>query len=307
MNPSGADTVYWVGADGNVYHRVGDTVYNRGKLIQDYGNGFDAANFSAQSTQIADPNPPAATGGGGGTADPDAASRNALLGEITGLGGDVDSIYGALFADLEKLIRSRDAELETQYGEQLKKAGDQFAAAIPEIEGSYAAIGAADSTDNWRAKNDAKEGFEETTKTIGKNKEADKAKLGQYKENQRVKFTEDQNSAKREIGRAGETTDVDALRSLRNNVQDNISAARVSQSNLMTDEGGRGAVRNLTQDAGRFEAATNALDSIIKSSMSGAVKEAAVKAVTDSAGLSDDEKKKVDQMYGNVYAEQQAI
>jgi hypothetical protein len=41
--------------------------------------------------------------------------------------------------------------------------------------------------------------------------------------------------------------------------------------------------------------------------MSGAVKQAAVSAITDSAGLSEQEKKKVQETYGNVYEEQAAL
>lgn len=65
------DTVYWIGANGNVYQRVGDQVIDQGRLIKDYGNGFDSARVSAESRQIADPNAPvrnAPAGGGGGSA-----------------------------------------------------------------------------------------------------------------------------------------------------------------------------------------------------------------------------------------------
>jgi len=94
---------------------------------------------------------------------------------------------------------------------------------------------------------------------------------------------------------------------MRNDIERNIDQAGVTRATLGTDGDAAKAVSSLTADAGRFEAATNALDSIIKSSMSGAVKEAAVKAVTDNAGLSDEEKKKVQAQYGNVYAEQAAL
>ena len=246
-------------------------------------------------------------GGGGGTVDKDAAIRNQLIGEILGRGGDIDAVYNALFGDLDALLRSRDAELEAEYGNQFKKASDQYAEAIPEIETSYAAIGAESSTDQADAKTDAKKGFDETTATIGKNKETDKAKLGQYGTEQRAKFDADKNSAKRNVARASETEDVGALRSMRNDLEGNIDAAGVTRATLGTDAGARGEISRLTSDNGRFEAAINALDSIIKSSMSGSVKEAAVQAVTDSAGLSDEEKKKVQETYGNVYAEQAAL
>lgn len=237
----------------------------------------------------------------------DAAMRTKLRGELKGKGGDLESVYNSLFGDLDNLVRSRDSELETQYGGQLDKAADTYATALPQIETSYAAIGAADSTDTSDAKTGAKKGFDETTKTIKTNKETDKAKLGQYANEQKAKFTTDKESAARNIGRADETTDVDALRSMRNDVEGNIDTAKTTRATLGTDEGARGTVSQLTADNGRFDAAVTALDSIIKSSMSGSVKDAAVQAVTDSAGLNDEEKKKIQQTYGNVYAEQAAL
>lgn len=251
--------------------------------------------------------------GSTGTADADAekarldAERTSLRNEITGKGGEVESIYGSLFGDLDTLLRSRDTELEGQYGDQLKKAGESYAGAIPEIETSYAALGAADSTDNTYAKVKAKKGFEDTTETIGKNKETDKAKVGQYGQEQRAKFTADKESATRNIGRAGETTDVDALRSMRNDIETNISGAGVTKATLGTEGSARKALSDLTADSGRYETAINALDSILKSSLSGSVKEAAVQAITDSSGLSEEEKKRVQETYGNVYAEQAAL
>lgn len=70
--------VWWVGADGNVYTRQGDTVTSQGKLINDYGQtGFDSERLSAgdmeglEWARIDDPNAPtqqaAPTGGGSGS------------------------------------------------------------------------------------------------------------------------------------------------------------------------------------------------------------------------------------------------
>lgn len=315
-----ANTVYWIGQDGNVWFKDASGTRNVGKPINITPAGFDAELLSAESTQIADPVPPtqqfssSSSGGDGGAAAREAAKlaeeeaqRQALRGEITGKGQTVEEAYAALFGDLNNLVTTRDQELETQYGDQFKKAGEQYADAIPEIETSYAAIGAADSTDNTYSKNKAKKGFEDTTKTIGANKEADKAKLGQYKKENEAKFTADREAARTNINRAGSTTDVDALRGMRNDLETNLSSTGVTRATLGTDGSARKAVSDLTKDGGRFDAAVNALDSIIKSSLSGSVKEAAVKAVTENAGLTDEEKQKIDAQYGNVYAEQQAL
>lgn len=310
--------IYWVGANGNAYlKKDSGEVIDMGKLLpggQFLDNGVSGAEKgSFVAGRIADPNPPqqASATGGGSAGDPDAARKAAdrarLRGEISGKGGELEAIYNALFGDLDNLIRARDAELETEYGGQLKKASENYTGAIPEIETSYAALGAGESTDQADAKTKAKKGFDETTQTIGKNKETDKAKLGQYKNEQAAKFTVDRDTARRNIGRAGETEDVDALRSMRNDIEGNIGSAQVTRSTLGTDQGARGAISALTADGGRYEQAIGALDSILKSSMSGAVKQAAVEAVTSSAGLSDEEKKKVQETYGNVYAEQAAL
>lgn len=244
---------------------------------------------------------------GGGTVDKDAALRSTLKSRIGGRAGEIEQIYQTLFSDLDNLIRARDAELEDQYGSQLKKASDTYTEAIPTIENSYAAIGSGDSTDNADAKTKANKGFKETTETIGKNKQKDKAALGQYGNENRAKFTADKQSAMRAISSANETTDVDALRGLDNDLSGNVSQAGVTRATLAPDAAARQAVTGLTSDNGRYDAAINALDGIIKSSMSGAVKSAAVQAVTDAGGLSEDEKKKVQQTYGNVYAEQAAL
>lgn len=254
-------------------------------------------------------------GGGGGTYDQaeadrlaqEEAERQRLRGEITGYGTTADELYAKLFADLDALVNARKGELETQYGEQFGAASKQYADALPQIETSYAALGASDSTDQTYAKNDAKTGFDTTTKKIGDNKKADEAALGKYAGETRTKFQTDQDSTKRNIGRAGETTDVSALRSLRNDIETNIDTAKTTAATLGTDEGARGKLKEITADKGRYEEAINALDSIIKSSMSGAVKQAAVTAVTDAAGLSEEDKQKVQQQYGDVYAEQAAL
>lgn len=271
---------------------AGDTVTAQLLSDPDYSG---SGNYSSRST----------SGGGGG--DADAAMRNMLKGKISGRGGEIEAIYQALFGDLEGLVRARDAELESEYGGQFKKASDTYTEAIPQIDASYAALGAYDSTNRGDARTKADKGFKDTTETIGKNKKTDKAKLGQYKTEQSAKFSADKDSALRAINSANETTDVGALRGLDNDLAGNISQAGVTRATLGSDAGARGEISRLTGDNGRFEAAVNALDGIIKSSMSGAVKEAAVKAVTDAGGLSDDEKKKVQETYGNVYAEQQAL
>ena len=282
----------------------GNTV---GKSVSQGHTGYDNADEFLGENYWSGHESAQSRASGSGTADPDAALRNTLRAEIMARGGDIESVYSSLFGELENLVRSRDQELEGQYGNQFKKAADTYAGALPEIETSYAAIGASDSTDQTDAKGKAKSGYDETTRTIGENKASDKAKLGAYKKEQEAKISTDKEAAKRNVARVNETTDTSALRTMRNDLESNIGSANVTKATLGSNGSARQAVTGLTQDAGRFDAAVNALDSIIKSSMSGSVKEAAVKAIADNSGLSEEEKAKVNAQYGNVYAEQQAL
>lgn len=307
--------VYWVGADGNYYAKTSAGVQNIGSSTGEFNpaqatilNGLSRINdpMQAAPTQTVAAAPVEQTAAEKQAAQ-DAIDRVALQGSIAGKAGAVDSTYNDLFGSVNSLVTARDGQLETQYGDQFKKASNQYADAIPQIETSYAAIGAADSTDNTYAKVGAKKGFEDTTKTIGNNKAADKVKLGQYKTEQDAKISADKQTAQMNISKAPGTTDVNALRSMNNELDSSLINSGVTKATLGTDGAASKTVSDLTADGGRYDAAVNALDGILKSSLSGSVKEAAVKAVTDSSGLSDQEKAKVQQTYGNVYAEQSAL
>src|SRR6478609_4118129 len=313
--------VYWTGADGNVYLKSSN--FSGVKKMD--GTSFDLAQRAnlpivAGLTMIQDPvaggsaspeygatiDTPRVTGDAP-TVDKDAGLRSQLKGKITGRSGEIDSAYNSLFSALDDLLRSRDADLETQYGGQLKNAADSYAEALPQIDSSYAALGSYDSTQRGDARGKAKTGFESTTKTIGDNKQKDKAALGQYGNEQRAKFSADRDAAKRAIDSSASTTDVDALRGLSNDLDATLSQTGVTRATLGTECQAAKDLSGLTQDNGRYQEAINALDSIIKSSMAGDMKDAAVQAITTSAGLSDDEKKKVQSQYGNTYAEQAAL
>lgn len=309
---SRAGQVYWVGNDGNIWlHNADGSASNLGAY---QGTGTAANLVLNGAREIANPGGGGSTGGStGGTrlaapsapVDPDAAERAALKGSIKSRAGDIEAIYNALFGDVDNVIRTRDAELTQQYGGQRKKATEQFTEALPVIDQSYAALGSYDSTQRGDSRGKAKKGYEDTLGTIGSNERTDKDKLGQYGNEQRAKIGADKASAQRNLGRVDETSDVGALRSMRNEIETNLDTAGVTRAQLGT--GGRQQVAQLTGDNGRFDAAVNALDSILKSSLGSDVKQAAVKAVTDSAGLSEDEKQKVQAQFGNVYAEQAAL
>lgn len=256
------------------------------------------------------------SGGGGGSRGPsaadkaaakEAAERNAVRTEATARVQEILSAYDGLFGGLDTLLRDRAKTVETDYGEQFGTAAKQYADSLPMIESSYASLGAADSTDLRDADIKAEDGFKETNKTIKKNKEADLSKIGQYGSEQKAKWNADRDSVNRLNGRLAGVEDLGELRSSRNSLEEKLGSVRADSGTLNTDSGARGQLSGLTQDAGRFDSLTNALDAILKSSMGRGVKEAAVQSVADSGGLSETDKKKTQTMLGNTYAEQAAL
>lgn len=238
--------------------------------------------------------------------DPNAARRASLKEGIKGKRALIEAAYNDLFANLDNLLRAKSADLDTQYAGQIDTAGKNLADALPTIDSSYASLGSYDSTQRGDARGKAKDSYNDTVKTIGNNKAKDVAALGQYGNESKARFQADKDSANRYIDSADTTTDVDSLQTASNSIDSNLSQTGVTKATLGTDASVSRDIKNLTADGGRFQAAIDSLKSVLDSSLPGAVKQAAVTAVTNNSGLTEDEKKKVQAQYGNVYAEQNA-
>lgn len=237
------------------------------------------------------------------------AERGKLRGDIHARVNDLNALYNQLFGNLDNVAAERARELEDNYGEQLGKAAQKYADGVATINNSYAALGSGDSTDRTYAKNSAKSGFEETNKQIKKNKEEDLAKLGNYVEGTKAKWRADHESANRLNGRADEVKDLTELRGGRNSIEDKIGNVKADIGNMNTESGARGKLSELTGDGGRADSLSSALDSILKSSIGGGMKEAAVDSIGNAAGANkgqiDEIKKKNAAQFGDAYTAQQ--
>lgn len=233
--------------------------------------------------------------------------RGGLRNEITARVQEILAAYEQMFGGLDNLLRDRARTTEDEYGGQLSKTTKQYADSLPMIQASYAALGADSSTDNRDAGIKAKEGFDETVGTINKNKAADLSKIGQFGTEQKAKWAADKDSVARLGGRVGSVEDTGELRQARNDVESKLGSVRADLGTLDTDAGARSKLSSLTGDNGRYDSIVNSLDNIIKGSLAGSVKQAAVQTVVDNAGLNEAEKKKVQALYGNTYAEQAAL
>lgn len=304
------------------------------KIMQDQMADLDrqeAENRAFEQAQVQAAERAMAGGGGGGRGyaaprraaapvrqavprvDPREAQENAergkLRGDIHARVNDLNALYNQLFGNLDNVAAERARELEDNYGEQLGKAAQKYADGVATIDNSYAALGSGDSTDRTYAKNSAKSGFEETNKQIKKNKEEDLAKLGNYVEGTKAKWRADHESANRLNGRADEVKDLTELRGGRNSIEDKIGNVKADIGNMNTEQGARGKLTELTGDGGRSDSLSSALDSILKSSLGGGMKEAAVDSIGNAAGANkgqiDEIKKKNAAQFGDAYTAQQ--
>lgn len=242
-----------------------------------------------------------AAGGTAGGTGKNAARIGSLRGDIKNKQGAVMAAYDQLFGDLDNLGRDRSRTVEEDAGKNIGKLTQQYTSAIPGIESSYSAIGAGDSTDTRDAKIGAKQGFDDSVEEVGKTKDADLAKIGQYINESKGKYGADKDSILRLISRVDETEDEGDLNAARNSVEDKLGTLGAERATLGTDAGARGQLSSITADAGRFDSVKSSLDNILASSLSGGVKAAAVQAIADSADLSPEDKEKVKLQYGNVY------
>lgn len=248
------------------------------------------------------------TANGSFTSDPTVlAQRQALArvqklrGDIKGRAPELEAAFNALFGDMDNLARDKSAEIERKAGENINDLTGQYTASIPGIESSYAALGAGDSTDTRDAKISAKTGYEKSVKQVGDNKDADLAKVGQYANESKAKWSADKDSMLRLISRVDETENEGDLNTARNEVENKLGTLNADRATLTTDAGARGKLSEITKDGGRYEAAKAALDNVLKSSLSGGVKQAAVEAISNSADLDDEDKQRIKLEYGNVY------
>lgn len=239
-----------------------------------------------------------------GAIDPaakEAAELAALRSQILGQKDSIEAAYNQLFADIDALAKSRASEVEKNAGENIADLTGAYTSSIPQIESSYSALGAGDSTDTRDAKIGAKEGFDKSVEEVGKGKESDLAKIGNYVGETKADWTADQDSIMRMIARANDTEDLGDLRQARNSVEDVLGTTQATRAKLKTDEGARGQLSTITADGGRYESIKSALDNVMNSSLANGVKQAAVQAISNSADLTDEDKEKVKLQYGNIY------
>lgn len=229
-----------------------------------------------------------------------------LRGAITGNKDDIIRAYQEIFGEIDRLAKERSGQIEDTAGRNINELTGNYTASVPKIDASYAAVGAYDSTDKGDARKGADDAYTTAVDKVGKAKDEDLSKVGQYVQEQKGKYDADKSSILRSIGRVGETDNEGDLRGLRNEVENKLDTLGADKKSLGTDKGARGELEKITGDGGRFAAIKGSLDNIMQSSLSGEVKSAAVQQVLNSGDVSEEDKQKVKQQYGDAYSAQAA-
>lgn len=274
IDPNGFD---FIGATKNTLAKIGASVDNAAKAAPSKSPG---STYTAPSY-----------------ADIQAAKKAKLVGklrnETRGYAPEVNTIYDQLFADIDTLLNSRRKDIEETSGRSIGDLTKKYVSSIPGIENSYSAVGAGDSTWAGDSKDDAKEGFESSVKQVGDQKGKDLAALSQYGEETKAGWNADREALNRIFSRLDETDNENDLAAGRNTVETKLAGAKANRATLMTDEGLKGKINAGTDSSSRLAGIQSSLDSILNSSMANSVKDAAVQAVGQSAGLSDAEKDQI--------------
>lgn len=302
-----ADSVYWVGGDGNVYYgsgRDGAPVQNVGKPINLGPTGFDAEWLSAQnSTRIVDPVNPNDGGGGGGNYDPYAAQRAEAARQkaaeekqaaelrtgITGTIGNLQNSYNQLFGDISTAGQSQKAKLDERYGRETRDLGDQFNSEFPRIGKAYAGRGAYSSSYRQDAENTAQQQFSRQLEDIRLQRKNEAEKIGQYVAEQQAKIQGQQGLLNSTLGRLGGYTNVSDLMALRNKIDEQLAEVTASRAGAQSRDAYMQRFAELAPATDRMNNLRATLSNIINGAAPGPIKQQMVEQIIGSAGLNPDE------------------
>lgn len=131
------NSVYWVGNDGNVWYRSGDTTRNVGKPVNLQDSGFDSQFLSAEASRINDPNPqqsgPGAppsnpngtrSGAGGYVAPPKPDKSNDIKLQLAGLAA-VDQQTGSGISSIDQALGRLQGQYDVERDSNEKNYTDQ--------------------------------------------------------------------------------------------------------------------------------------------------------------------------------------
>ena len=215
--------------------------------------------------------------------------RNQLREGIQNLIGQSQGIYDTLFGNVRSAAQSQRQALDKRFNEETGTLTEQFNQELPKIGQSYAGRGSYDSTYRTGAEEVAKKGFEGQIRTIGNQREADSAKIGQALAEQEAQFGAGKSLLGTMQGRLGEVTDLNELTQLRNDLDKRVAELTSSQAGNQTREAYIQKFSQLAPATSRINELKTSLSTLINGAAPGPLKRAVAEQIIGSAGLSPEE------------------
>ena len=223
------------------------------------------------------------------------AQRGQLRGDIGTNIRNAQNAYSQLYGDVTGAATSQRQALDQRYGKETQALGEQFNQELPGIGRAYAARGAFDSSYRMDAEEAAQKQFQRQLEDIGSQRQADAAKIGQYVAEQQAKIQAEQGILGTIGGRLGQTTDLNELMQLRNQLERQIADTQSQRAGAMSQEQLMQRFGQLAPANDRLSVLQGTLSQIMQSAAPQGLKVATAQQLIGSAGLSPEDQNRLQQ------------
>jgi hypothetical protein len=219
----------------------------------------------------------------------EAAKRQQLQGGIKKLIGDTLGIYDSLYGDVRGAAQSQRQLLDQRFDRETGSLSDQFNQELPKIGRAYAGRGAFDSSYRIDAEAGAQKGFQNQVTDLSEQRKADAARIGQGVAEQEAQFGAQQGLLNTVLGRIDETTDVNELTQLRNELDRKMAELTAGRASNMSRDAYTQKFNQLAPASDRLSGLQSTLSQIINGQAPGPLKRAVAQQIIGSAGLPKDQ------------------
>lgn len=223
------------------------------------------------------------------------AQRNQLRGDIGSNIRNAQNVYSQLYGDITGAATGQRQALEQRYGKETQALGEQFNEQLPMIGKGYAARGAYSSSFRGDSERAAQRQFNKQLEDIGAQREADAAKIGQYVAEQQAKIQAEQGMLGTIGGRLGQTTDINELMQLRNQLERQIADTQTQRAGAMNPQQLQQRFQQLAPSSDRLSTLQQTLSTIMQGAAPQALKIATAQQIIGSAGLSPEDQNRLQQ------------
>lgn len=243
-------------------------------------------------------------GGGGGYYDAaaaaraaqdaaDAAKRNELKTQATGLLQNLMGAYDSLFGSVRSAAKSQNDVLDKRYNQEVTGLTDQFNQELPKVGRAYASRGTYDSSYRGDAEQQATTGFNNQIQDIGTQREADAAKIGQFVAEKEGMVNAEKGLLAKMLGDLPNVNDLNELTQLKQSIDRKIADVQSAQAGTQSQEAYSAKLGEIAPGADRMGALQTTLTNIVNGAAPGALKRAVAQQVIGSSGLTEEQQRQL--------------